>query len=157
MTCPHAESTTLLWAYGEGPESHTEHVASCGACQAILETHETVQFHLSVAQGGALSSTIVDEPEIPAPANSSWMAVLFGVGGIGLAVAAVLLAWVGVPFLEPFNESLVEVATKSGSPETAHLQAKVYWDFDGFDDSWDDSFDVIEEEIALLEEELSTL
>lgn len=42
MSCPHAETTTLLWLYGEGDDDHALHVAGCADCQAVAELHTDV-------------------------------------------------------------------------------------------------------------------
>jgi hypothetical protein len=152
MTCPHAESTTLLWIYGEGPEDHTDHVAQCADCQSVLDTHETVAFHMSeTPMGRALSVTKV--PETPEPANSGWGSVLFGLGGIGLAVAALALAWIGIPNLGGISDGLEDFANHVTvpdettpddrapdsttpknvlTPDPKQVQVAVHWDFDGF-------------------------
>ncbi len=41
-SCPHAQTTTLQWIWGEGPEDHLRHLASCAECQQVLEDHERV-------------------------------------------------------------------------------------------------------------------
>ncbi len=43
MTCPHAQTTTLRWLYGEvGDAEHAEHVAGCPDCQAVADAHLSV-------------------------------------------------------------------------------------------------------------------
>ena len=169
MKCPHAETTTLLWIYGEGPEGHEAHVANCPDCQAVLKAHETVLFHVAEMEQPLALPVTAPPQEIPEPANRNWMGLMFGVGGLGLAVAAVFVAWIGLPSLDlPKNEIVIEsVAIENTTPvdeevepveEVAQIaQAKVYWDFDGFGDDWDDPFDALEEDFEILEEGLSTL
>lgn len=48
-SCPHVETTTLQWLWGEGPEDHVHHVARCGECQRVIEEHEGVLGAVSVA------------------------------------------------------------------------------------------------------------
>lgn len=42
MPCEHAETTTVLWLYGEGSEGHAAHVATCQACTEVLHAHSDV-------------------------------------------------------------------------------------------------------------------
>ncbi len=44
MSCEHASTTTVLWAYGElDDDAHALHVASCPACSAALEALEAAE------------------------------------------------------------------------------------------------------------------
>ena len=153
MKCPHAETTTLLWLYGEGDESHALHVSACAECQAVLEMHEMVQGALRETSTAPTSQPIVDAPVVPSPANNPKYGMWFGVSGLVIAAAAVLLAWLGTPDLRAL-EQVVDV--EGPGTEVAMAQPKVYWDFDGFDD-WEDPFEDLEDELASLEEDLSTL
>ena len=180
MKCPHAETTTLLWIYGEGPEGHEAHVANCADCQAVLAMHEDVQFHVAAIEDRVQMPVNTAPPEIPEPANRGWMGTVFGVGGLALAAAAVLFAWIGfpgveVPSIETVPEAVVERAqTQDDGPKANEVQtpedsksepqklaqvaaAKVYWDFDGIGDDWEDPFDALEADFEVLEEGMSTL
>ena len=175
MKCPHAETTTLLWIYGEGPEGHEAHVANCAICQEVLKTHETVQFHLSEMEPSVGEHPIVQVPVVPEPANQGWAGIAVGVSGLALAVAAVFVAWIGfsgikVPVGEAEQSMIVQVTDEEPMDEDISVtnqtsekevvqvaNAKAYWDFDGFGDDWDEVFDALEEDLEILEEELSTL
>ena len=55
MSCPHAETTAILYLFGEAPEDYAAHLESCEICQnVILEHQETIE---------------VITPHIPAPAR----------------------------------------------------------------------------------------
>jgi hypothetical protein len=153
MSCPHAETTTLLWIYGEGDESHALHVSMCAECQGVLETHERVQGALRETTNTPTSLPIMDVPKVPASANNMKFGTWLGVSGLVVAAAAVLLAWLGTPNIGGLEQ--VDDVMEPGT-EVAMAQTKVYWDFDGFDE-WEDPFEGLEEELASLEEDLSTL
>ena len=74
--CNHAE-TTVAWLYGEAPEEHALHVASCPLCTEVLATHERV-----------LGATAPLKLEAPAARGASWRRA-----GWVLALAAAGLAW----------------------------------------------------------------
>jgi len=84
MSCREAETKTLLWVYGEGPENHDHHVAGCPDCQQVVAEHE------SVAGDIAPILPVIrrpDDEEVPEPANHNggwvrWAAV----GAIAAAV-----------------------------------------------------------------------
>lgn len=66
MSCIHAETTTLLWLYGEADEAHASHVAECDECGLIAAMHADV----AVA---SQDLSAPDPTELPAPANgASW-------------------------------------------------------------------------------------
>ena len=83
MSCPHAETTTLAWLYGEGDDAHALHVAGCPACQAVAELHEGVQ-----AQVAPVLPRGSEAPVAPARRGRWWVAA-----AVALA-AGVLLALV---------------------------------------------------------------
>jgi hypothetical protein len=43
MTCPHRETTTVQWLYGEAPDEHVHHVAGCVECQEVADRFERVE------------------------------------------------------------------------------------------------------------------
>ncbi len=98
MTCPHASTTTVAWAFGEFEgsaaegEAHTLHVASCEECNEALEALEVVEVQVAPL-AGALA---VEEPTkplvvgVPVRANPSGTA-LGGRLWAGLVVAAAVL------------------------------------------------------------------
>jgi len=138
-SCPHAESTTLLWLYGEGPEEHVHHVADCAECARIAATHADVMATVApvadaldpaepAAHAVPRPSVLAEPAPRPAPANRGW---LLGVV-VGLAVAAaVLLGLVGVlglpggsstpiadgPDVTPAPEQVVEVPAPLDAPD----------------------------------------
>ena len=109
MGCEHAETTTLLWLYGEAADAHAVHVAGCAACQEVVRTHEEVVSAL----GPALSAT--------AAADGPRRLGRRGVGAATLlALAAALLLWVGVPPAAPPASERV-VPAPSADPFDAAL------------------------------------
>jgi hypothetical protein len=185
MTCPHTETTTIAWIYGEGPEDHEMHVAQCMPCQEALAIHEEVQFTLSGLRtdvAGTVSS-VVEEPAPVVAANRPIGVRMFGVIGLGLAAAAVFMMWMGSP--TQINPGPVDVPEHSQqavssdpvqsteSPDDTHSvdapnpssqsvamteqPAKTHWDFDGFDDGFEDTLYDLDADIGDLEDELSTL
>jgi hypothetical protein len=86
MTCPHAQTTTVLWCHGEAPDAHAEHVAGCAECQAVLDDHELVS-RVVAPLAPALSA--------PAP-RRSWRP-----WGAAAAVAALVLGWLLLPAGSP--------------------------------------------------------
>jgi hypothetical protein len=88
MSCEHANSTTLLWLYGEGDEEHLHHVAACPECQAVVAEHEAVG---GVVGPIAAELGVADAaPSDPVPANRvpwRWMAAAAAVA------ASILVLW----------------------------------------------------------------
>lgn len=83
MSCEHAETTTLLWLYGEGDEAHATHVVACPECRAVVADHETVW--------SALDRARVPVPEVPEPANRPWVRWALVGAMVAAAVAVALL------------------------------------------------------------------
>ena len=72
--CPHAQTTTVAWLYGEAPDEHAAHVAGCPACAETLESHELVL--------GALAPLAV-QPSVPVPMSrrvAPWLVALAAAG-----------------------------------------------------------------------------
>ena len=72
--CPHAQTTTVAWLYGEAPEEHALHVADCPVCTKTLESHELVL--------GALAPLAVQHP-VSAPVSrrmTPWWVALAAAG-----------------------------------------------------------------------------
>ena len=97
--CAHAETTTLLWLYGEGPEEHVHHMADCAVCQEVAETHAAVASAVGPVREALQADPAADPPPsalgevdaTPEPANRRLdPSLLVGVA-VGLAVAAVVL------------------------------------------------------------------
>ncbi len=95
MSCEHAESTTLLWVYGEAPEAHDSHMAACAECQAVVDGLERVQHAL---QPIAPTLRLADAPQAPAQVNNGFRSARWGVV---LALAASVLFAVGQLFAIP--------------------------------------------------------
>ena len=119
-TCPLAETDTLLWLYGEGPEDHAAHVAGCADCTAVAQQHADVAAAVMPLTPQLKAPTIpsveVAPEPVPAPANRGWM---LGVV-VGLAVAAaVLLGLFGVLGLPgaPGSSSPTPIAEVPDAPE----------------------------------------
>lgn len=110
MSCPHAETTTVLWCYGEADEAHAAHVGACADCQAVVADHETVQaVVLPIAP--ALAT---------APPRRRLPAVVFA----GLALAAAVLIGIGLggPDRPPQAEPVAAVAPASLVDDAVDLQ-----------------------------------
>lgn len=79
MSCEHAQSTTLLWLWGEYEEGHATHVAECEPCQAVVALHTEVVCATPPALGERRSVSMY-------PARSAMLVV----AGLALAAAALL-------------------------------------------------------------------
>ena len=127
MSCEYAETTTLLWLYGEADEAHAEHVAGCAECTAVAEMHadtgSMVAPILPVLRrphGEAVASSV------PQPANSARWLLPFIAGAA--ASAAVLLGLGGLPGAahDPVGDTVAQIhATPSDVVLTVYLQASV--------------------------------
>lgn len=84
MSCPHAATTTVAFLYGEAPDAHALHVASCAECEGVVTEHEQVATALAPTLG-AIRSTGV------APSPRRFGAVGVVAGGVLLAMAATVL------------------------------------------------------------------
>ena len=112
--CPHAQTTTVAWLYGEGTEAHAEHVAGCAACTETLQSHEIVL--------GAMVPLAAHHRRSVGGASRSY--------GWALAlVAAVMLSWL---WLSPWSGddgptevNLVQVAEVPSSIWTTELDQEI--------------------------------
>ena len=154
MSCPHEQTTTILWIYGEADDAHASHVASCTVCQKVLQEHEQVHSLVSGEDIARPSTSISEAPVIPEPANTGRFGFIFGVVGMCAAVAAVLLTWVNPV---DFGASAPNEMPSIQSQDNIAMTQDEYWDFDGFGDELDDPFGDLEDDLAWLEEDLSTL
>jgi len=90
--CPHAETTTLLWLYGDGEDGHADHVAQCASCSSVVEMHSEVVARF----GQAKVAREADRLEVLAPANRPFRRLRSTMFlAAGLAVAAAVLAVLG--------------------------------------------------------------
>lgn len=129
MSCPHATTTTMLWLYGEGEESHAEHVAGCEACQEVAREHADVMSAMSGVSHLDLQVTQASSR----PANRVWP---IGIGGAAVLAAAAALATITAP--DPAPEVVAEV----GEP----VDLSVFAALD--DDPLDDRFDALTLELG---------
>ena len=94
MSCVHAESTTILWAYGEADETHLSHVQECAECQAVVAIHAEV----GTALGPAMASVaLAPRPRI----RRGWLG---GAVALGLAAAAGWVWMARAPLPPPMGE-----------------------------------------------------
>ena len=80
MSCPHADTTTIAYGYGEAPDAHAAHVASCPTCASVVADLELVHRHLPRA-----------------PARRPWRVA----AAVLAAAAAALLLWAAVAPRDP--------------------------------------------------------
>jgi hypothetical protein len=101
--CPHAETTTVSFLYGEAPLAHAEHVAGCADCEEVVRAHTLVASALGPALG-ALSP----RGQVPAvrPVRSPWPWAIGGVALAAAAAAALVLAQPAPPVVGPPEASL---------------------------------------------------
>jgi len=79
-SCEHAETTVLLYLFGEAPPEYSEHLDGCAECQAALSEHADTVAWVSPAltQPPAAELVQLTQPTTP----RSWLV------GAGLALAA---------------------------------------------------------------------
>lgn len=121
-TCPLAETTTIAWLYGEGPENHVHHVASCEDCTAVAAEHAEVMASvgpvLDELRPAPAAVPPAEAPTAPAPvaANRPWLLAALAV--VAVAAAALLVLWVGSgpaqPAVEAPQIAIVDEATAPG-------------------------------------------
>ena len=87
MSCPHAESTAILYIFGEAPDDYAAHLEGCEICQnVILEHQETIA---------------VVTPHIPAPARRRLPVRAVAPVAAIFAIAAAMLLTVRLDLLPP--------------------------------------------------------
>lgn len=157
-TCEHAETTTLLWLYGEADEAHATHVAGCGACTEVARQHADL-----MSEVGPIADRLVAAPSaegqvdpLPAPANRGWwIGVVVGLA----AAAAVLLALfgaLGMPgdsVTSPAPDLVVEAPIDDAA---RHELAEALLD-EAFGADVDADFEALYDEFDALEADLATL
>ena len=79
MNCPHSQTTTVAYLFGEAPEGFDVHLESCAECTRVLEEHRGT---VSVVEPWLASQ---EEP-IQLRSRRGWLGV-----AAGMAVAAGLL------------------------------------------------------------------
>jgi hypothetical protein len=80
MSCEHAETTVLLYLFGEAPPEYADHLDGCEACQsALLEHADTVAL---------VGPALCPPAELPAPPPAARWEIWGTAIGAGLALAA---------------------------------------------------------------------
>lgn len=135
MTCEHAETTTLLWLYGEADEAHAAHVAGCAECTAVADLHVDV-----MARVLPVAPAIAAEASTPASGRRRWPAWV--AGGLALAAAALLVARLVTP--TPITQSDTAVAALTPTPALEPAVSVLLDDaFDAELDALDDDLDAL--------------
>lgn len=133
MTCEHAETTVLLYLFGEAPAEYEEHLAQCEECQEALAEHAaTVRAVEPVFRGdgeAANESAIRSDPrkstrETPSlgePSNRRSRALPWLVAAAAAAVAFLLIArW-------PADPRPTAVAQSPAGPESLTATIPAAW------------------------------
>ena len=123
MSCEHAESTTLLWIYGEASEDHGLHVAACTECQDVVDGLERVQ-HAIHPIAPALGPA--DVVPVVVQVNNGFHFVRWGAA---LAVAASVLLAVQFMPLQPEVEVPADTDLALVQPRTP-ISDSLYGDLD---------------------------
>jgi hypothetical protein len=117
MTCPHAETTTVAWLYGEGDEGHAAHVASCPDCEAVSALHAEVVCLTSPVLPALRSG----EVPVAAPASPSWARPLLLLAAAATLVVVPLVRWQSPPEPPPTTPALATRALPD-EPELLDLR-----------------------------------
>lgn len=151
--CEHAETTTLLWLYGEADDSHAAHVASCQECSEIARMHaDVVPIAAPVLRqaDSASAQTLAPEPAARRGPSPLW-------GLAGLAVAAALLIGLGLTWIGVAEEpSPAPVALTAAAPEPSQV-ARLLLDDATSSEADDDLFDDLLDDLDWLEQSLASL
>lgn len=121
--CPHADTTTLLWLYGEADDRHGEHVAGCPSCGAVAREHTEVLSAVGPVLP-ALRRPMAGHPARPALVLPTVL--------VGVAAAAALAVW--TPIAGPADPP----GTGAAADAPAHVVA----------DPLDQRLDALEAEVA---------
>lgn len=143
MSCVHAETTTLLWLYGEletHADAHAEHIASCEACSAAVELHSDLLHALSPALP-AMSATPAAAAAARPANNLRWFALL------ALAAGLVVMVLTGTPSEAPSAPPAPALAAATGPVLGAHVSV----------DEFDPDFRDLDERLDALEADLDLL
>jgi hypothetical protein len=103
--CEHAETTTLLWLYGEGDDGHAEHVAGCQACTRVVEVHSETIARIGQAR---LADPVGELHPANRPFPAWWMGMVAAAAVLVLAAGGVAVVWSTFPQGEPDKTQLVE-------------------------------------------------
>ena len=129
MSCPHRETTTVAWIYGEGPEEHLHHVVGCADCQVVLQEHERV--------GSALAAV---RPALKANKPSRRRRWVWATSALLAAAAALLI-----------------VHGSSPAPSGVAPEGSDWVGDDPFDDGTGAELDAVETEIDDVQSEIDGL
>jgi hypothetical protein len=145
MSCAHAETTTVLWAYGEGPENHTDHIAVCSECREVIAMHESVGADISALL--PLLRRPLDEA-VPAPVSQrkSWVRWAAAVSALAAGLAFVVGS-------QRFDDGVEEVA----SPVVADLDIDTEVVLTPFYGALDRELDELDDLVDSLEADASIL
>ncbi len=122
MTCPHAETTTIAWMYGDAHDSHALHVASCVDCTAVLDLHERVGRTTARVAPLLRRPVEVRRPRglvvagVVALAAAVLLAVAFGTSPAPTPPATASLASPTDPFADPLDAELDDLAAQIELP-----------------------------------------
>lgn len=108
--CEHAETTVLLYLFGEAPPEYSEHLAGCAECQASLSEHTDTVAMVTPALAKPQEAELVQlqQPRTP----RSWLV------GAGLAMAAgVALSLQPAPSVDIDDAPVVAELTEEAAPD----------------------------------------
>jgi hypothetical protein len=133
MNCPHAQTTTLLWLYGDGPESHETHLMHCEACQGVCAEHGNVMdaVHSVLPAIGPASTASVEETPVVKRSMGLWASML---------AAAVVLIFINTNPTENVDTAII-------SHDGLQLSTMALTS-EGTSSSWSDELDFGIEELA---------
>ena len=129
MSCPHTDTTAVLAAFGEAPDTFNNHLQDCSACRTVVQQHTDT---LAVLDGARTPPVHQRDRRWPA-----WTA------GALLAAAALLAISTGGSTPEPAHHS-------AASPSTVLVPSPVQTALP-FQSSLDSDLSNLELELALLD------
>jgi hypothetical protein len=145
MSCIHAETTTLLWAYGEGPENHTDHIAMCAACREVIAMHESVGSEVA-ALLPVLRHPHDETRSAPAVPRANWVRWAAVVGALAAGLAFVVGSLGVDEPVEPVSTSVVAEL----DVETEVVLTPFYGSLDRELDELDDLVNSLEADASIL-------
>lgn len=145
MRCEHAQTTTLLWLYGEASDAHAAHVAGCAECSAVLAEHEA----LASALGPALAAISAQPDVVPAPTRPRRRRRTLATALAVAAAAAGVGAFVGV------GQPVGPLDSPGGQPVAAVEPGWV--PAPGEPDPFDAALDDLDRELEWLSQDLERL
>ncbi|TVQ90286.1 MAG: hypothetical protein EA397_13085 [Deltaproteobacteria bacterium] len=159
--CHHAETTTLLWLYGEIDDQHAAHVASCPDCSEVARLHADV-LSLAAPSLRETPEPLAGRPLVEVSKGGEGVSLGWTLGA--LAVAATVLLAIGVVWMgsvESPSEPAVVRAPHPSASEVARLLVEDARDLEAasFDDLEDlsDNLEELSDDLDWLEESLASL